>query len=85
MSALAGQVMTAKLRCLLGARRAPVLPNGCEGERLAGLRADGVGLLGLGALDGAPFEEIVDREQAATAAVGVPEGRQGRDGFPPWR
>src|SRR5262249_48014003 len=54
-------------------RLLPVLPNARKCERRAVLHGDGVGPFRLLPLDRFPFEEAVDRHDAAALAVGVAE------------
>ena len=59
-----------------GAEVPPVLPKPCQTERRAILHGDRIGLLA--ALGRLPFEEPVNRDDAAAQSVGVSKGRSGR-------
>ena len=58
-------------------------PNSTKRERITVLHRDGIGLLRRLALDRLPFEEAIDRKDAAAPAVGLAECRQRADGLAP--
>jgi hypothetical protein len=47
----------------------PVLPDTADTKRVAILHGDGVGLFGLLALDGLPFEEAVNRNDTPPSSI----------------
>ena len=59
-----------------GGRVFPVLPQPAEAERPAILHSNSVGLLRLLTFDRLPLVESVYRQDAAPAAISMPEGRQ---------
>jgi hypothetical protein len=54
----------------------PILPQPSNAERPAVFHGNGIGLLGLLALDRFPLEEAIDWEYATPPPIRLPEGRQ---------
>ena len=74
-NSLAFVVITAKVQIF------PVLPNAADTERTAIFHDDRVRLFRFLALDHLPREEAIDRDNAASPMIGVPEGGQGVHGL----